>query len=123
VGVELARQLHLRGGGAAGRLIVLRRASRPVLDRDTRVAVRVEREGGAVLHQPVGDGRISLGDAVGTHVPGVVVPPGLTAGSSGPLAFGFQTIGNFTREFFKPFAVTFDYLEMNLYVTPAVPDH
>lgn len=67
--------------------------------------------------------RISLGDAVGRHVPGVVVPPGLSAGNSGPLAFGFRSAGNFTHEFFKPFAVTFDYLKMNLYVTPTVPDH
>lgn len=41
---------------------------------------------------------------------------------SGPQGFGFQTIANFTHEFFKPFAATFDYLAMNLYVTPTVPD-
>ena len=75
------------------------------------------------LRPSISPDRISLGDAVGTHVPGVVVPPGLTAGGNGPLAFGFQTVGNFTHEFFKPFAVTFDYLEMNLYVTPTVPGH
>lgn len=64
--------------------------------------------------------RISLGDAVGRHVPGVVTAhePG-----AGPGGFGFDTIGNFTHEFFKPFAITFDFLEMNLYVTPTVPDH
>jgi hypothetical protein len=63
--------------------------------------------------------KISLGNAVGRHVIGVVKPqePG-----SGPMGFQFQTIGNFTHEFFKPFAATFDYLRMNLYVTPTVPD-
>jgi len=29
---------------------------------------------------------------------------------------GFDIIGNFTHEFFKPFAVTFDYVGMNLFV-------
>ncbi|WP_242911408.1 aspartyl protease family protein [Actinomadura terrae] len=30
---------------------------------------------------------------------------------------GFETIGNFSQEFFKTFTVTFDYVEMNLYIT------
>jgi hypothetical protein len=63
--------------------------------------------------------RISLGDAVGRHVPGVVTSrlPG-----TGPDGFRFDTIANFTHEFFKQFAATFDFLGMNLYVTPTVPD-
>lgn len=63
--------------------------------------------------------RISLGDATGRHVPGVITPQQAGAGPNG---FQFQTIGNFTHEFFKPFAVTLDFLGMNLYVTPTVPD-
>lgn len=71
------------------------------------------------LYPSISPDKISLGDAVGRHVPGVVRPqqPGC-----GPPGFQFQTIGNFTHEFFKPFAATFDYLAMNLYVTPTVPD-
>lgn len=63
--------------------------------------------------------RISLGDAVNRHVPGVATSrlPGV-----GPDGFRFDTIGNFTHEFFKPFAATFDFLDMNLYVTTTVPD-
>jgi hypothetical protein len=71
------------------------------------------------LYPSISPDKISLGAAVGRHIPGVVKPqqPG-----SGPTGFQFQTIGNFTHEFFKPFAATFDYLAMNLYVTPTVPD-
>jgi tetratricopeptide (TPR) repeat protein len=63
--------------------------------------------------------RISLGDAAGRHVPGVITRQQAGAGPNG---FQFQTIGNFTHEFFKPFAVTLDFLGMSLYVTPTVPD-
>jgi hypothetical protein len=54
--------------------------------------------------------RISLGDAVGRNVRGI----------AGPLSVGnleFDTIANFTHTFFKPFAITFDYTDMNLYIT------
>jgi hypothetical protein len=61
--------------------------------------------------------KISLGSAVGRHVPGAVSPILPGSGQN-----GFQIIANFTHEFFKPFAVTFDYVRMNLYVTPTVPD-
>lgn len=64
--------------------------------------------------------RISLGDAAGRRVPGDITSN--LPGSAPPLQFGFDTIGNFTHEFFKPFAVTLDVVGMNLYVTPAVPD-
>ncbi|MDX3192730.1 hypothetical protein PV458_30350 [Streptomyces sp. MN03-5084-2B] len=30
--------------------------------------------------------------------------------------FGFTPIANFTHEFFKPFAVTFDYAAMRLFI-------
>ncbi|HEY3868466.1 MAG TPA: aspartyl protease family protein [Actinocrinis sp.] len=106
------------GGPGVGIVVtdqVAQEADIPVDDQDPVLFL-------GALRPSVSPDRIALGDAVGTHVPGAVVPPGLTVGSTGPLAFGFQTIGNFTHEFFKPFAVTFDYLEMNLYVTPTVPD-
>ena len=63
--------------------------------------------------------RISLGHAAGRHVPGVITRQQAGAGPNG---LQFQTIGNFTHEFFKPFAVTLDFLGMSRYVTPAVPD-
>lgn len=71
------------------------------------------------LHPSISPDKISLGKAVGRHVPGVVTPqqPG-----NGPDGFRFQNTANFTHEFFKPFAATFDFLDMNLYVTPTVPD-
>lgn len=76
-------------------------------------------EANGQLYPSISPGKISLGDAVGRHVIGVVKPQ--TPGN-GPNGFRFQTIANFTHEFFRPFAVTFDYLRMNLYVTPTVPD-
>ncbi|GAB3426335.1 aspartyl protease family protein [Flindersiella endophytica] len=77
-------------------------------------------EFGRRLHPSISPDRISLGDAVGRHVPGIATAqlPG-----DGPDGFRFQTIANVTHEFFKPFAVTFDYTDMNLYVTPTVPDY
>ncbi|WP_433224590.1 aspartyl protease family protein [Microtetraspora malaysiensis] len=55
--------------------------------------------------------RISLGRAVGRNVPGVVGAwPWLDM-------FGFETVGNFTHEFLRSRAITFDYADMNLYVT------
>jgi len=62
---------------------------------------------------------ISMGDAVGRHVPGVVTTrlPGI-----GENGFRFQTIGNFTHEFFKPFAITFDFVRMNFYISETPPD-
>jgi hypothetical protein len=76
-------------------------------------------EASGQLYPSISPDKISLGDAVGRHVLGVVKPqqPG-----SGLHGFQFQTIGNFTHEFFKPFAVTLDFLGMNLFVTPTVPD-
>jgi hypothetical protein len=54
--------------------------------------------------------KMSLGDAVRRHMPGVIGPR---------LAdqFTFEVIGGFTHEFYKPFAVTFDFVDMNLYIT------
>jgi hypothetical protein len=59
---------------------------------------------------PITPDRISLGDAVGRHVPGIARqnPPGDD--------LMFDTIGNFTDLFFRPFAVTFDFAAMKLHV-------
>ena len=66
--------------------------------------------GGTATVYPATVDRMSIGDAVGRHIPGSVGPTpweGLTR---------FDLLGNFTHEFFKPFAVTFDYTAMRLYV-------
>jgi hypothetical protein len=70
---------------------------------------------------PVTADRISLGKAVGRNVRGMVaekVFPGFP-GPGQSAEFGFDLLANFTHEFFKPFAVTFDYSRMNLYVSRA----
>ncbi|GAA2625842.1 hypothetical protein GCM10010411_73330 [Actinomadura fulvescens] len=68
---------------------------------------------------PITADRISLGRAVGRNVRGVAakdVFPGLP-GPGQSAQFGFDLIANFTHEFFKPFAITFDYTDMKLSVT------
>ena len=45
--------------------------------------------------------------------------PGL-AGPLPPDLFTFEVIGSFAHEFYKPFAVTFDFVDMNLYITGAL---
>ncbi|MFC1438640.1 aspartyl protease family protein [Streptacidiphilus sp. N1-10] len=66
--------------------------------------------GGTATVYPITPDRISIGDAVGRHVPGSVGPTPWEAMT------GFDILGNFTHEFFKPFAVTFDFVGMHLYV-------
>jgi hypothetical protein len=56
--------------------------------------------GGTATVYPIAPDRISIGDAVGRHLPGSV----------GPTPWEAMT------EFFKPFAVTFDFVGMHLYV-------
>jgi Aspartyl protease len=53
---------------------------------------------------------IRLGDAVGRDMPGLVGP-------LPPDMFTFEVIGSFAHEFYRPFAVTFDFVDMNLYIT------
>jgi Aspartyl protease len=53
---------------------------------------------------------VGLGDAVRRHVPGIIGPPLEEQ-------FTFEVIAGFTHEFYKPFAVTFDFVDMNLYIT------
>ena len=66
---------------------------------------------GGMPAYPITPARIDLGRAVGRNVPGVVGPwPWLDL-------FGFDTVGNFTHEFLRSRAITFDYAGMNLYVT------
>jgi hypothetical protein len=59
---------------------------------------------------PVVARRMSLGKAVRENIPGIAGP------TSFDEMFGFETIGNFTHEFFKPFAITFDFTAMDFYV-------
>jgi hypothetical protein len=58
------------------------------------------------LYQVVAE-EISLGDAVGR----CPLPPDL---------FAFEVIGAFAHDFYKPFAVTFDFVDMNPYITEAL---
>ncbi|MFC5831176.1 aspartyl protease family protein [Nonomuraea insulae] len=60
---------------------------------------------------PIAPARVSLGRAVGRNVPGLVGDwPWIDL-------FGFETIGNFSHEFFKPRAITFDYASMDFHIT------
>jgi predicted aspartyl protease len=66
--------------------------------------------GGTDLAYPITPDRMAIGAAAGHHLPGTVGQTpweGMT---------GFNLIGNITHEFFKPFAVTFDFVDMHLYV-------
>jgi hypothetical protein len=68
---------------------------------------------------PITADQISLGRAVGRNVPGHAaekVFPGFP-GPGQSAQFGFDMIANFTHEFFKPFAITFDYTDMKLFIT------
>lgn len=68
---------------------------------------------------PVKADRISLGSAVGRDLHGKAaekVFPGFP-GPGQSAMFGFDLIANFTHEFFKPFAITFDYTTMRLAIT------
>jgi predicted aspartyl protease len=66
--------------------------------------------GGGMTSYPITPARISLGRKVGRNIPGVV------GGWPWLELFGFETIANFTHEFFKPYAITFDYADMNFYI-------
>jgi hypothetical protein len=65
---------------------------------------------------------IRLGDAVGRAMPALVRPDSCPSGQCPlpPDLFPFEVIGAFTHEFYKPFAVTFDFVDMNLYITGAL---
>ncbi|GAA0947910.1 aspartyl protease family protein [Nonomuraea longicatena] len=66
---------------------------------------------GGVGHR-IAPERLSLGRATRRRVTGWAEEnPRVGAGMK------FDTIANFTHDFFKPFAITFDYDDMNLYIT------
>ncbi|MEU7869968.1 aspartyl protease family protein [Dactylosporangium sp. NPDC049140] len=72
---------------------------------------------GATVY-PIRPDRIALGRAVGRDVPGIAaaaVWPGLP-GPGQSAMFGFEAIANFTHEYCKPFALTFDFTAMRLSV-------
>ncbi|GII95575.1 aspartyl protease family protein [Sinosporangium siamense] len=77
----------------------------------------IPQPGNNKLYWAKGD-RISLGKAVQRNVRGRVadkVFPGFP-GPGQSAQFGFDLIANFTHEFFKPYAITFDYTNMHLYI-------
>ncbi|HEX6355405.1 aspartyl protease family protein [Actinophytocola sp.] len=87
-----------------------------------RVGITVDydhpRQMGGTTVYPITADRISLGRAVGHDVRGFASERG-GMGIPGPgqaAQFGFTPIANFTHEFFKPFAVTFDYTDMHVYI-------
>ncbi|MFE5325564.1 tetratricopeptide repeat protein [Embleya sp. NPDC056575] len=96
---------------------------------DTTVAI-AERYGLTVDHAhprerfgikfyPITADRIGLGGAVRRNVQGMgaeKVFPGFP-GPGQSAQFGFDLIANFTHEFFKPYAVSFDYVGMKLSIT------
>ncbi|MEO3796639.1 aspartyl protease family protein [Nonomuraea sp. B10E15] len=68
---------------------------------------------------PIRPDRISLGKAIGRNVPGNAAEklfPGYPSPGQAD-QFGFEPIANFTHEFFKPFALTFDFAGMNIFIT------
>jgi hypothetical protein len=90
------------------------RAGGITVDRDHPV----QQPGGIKLY-PITAERISLGRAVGRDLPGRAAD-NLFPGFPGPgqsAQFGFDLIANFTHEFFKPYAITFDYRSMHLSIT------
>jgi tetratricopeptide (TPR) repeat protein len=54
---------------------------------------------------------VSLGTAVRRDIPGIVGPLPLRVDR-----FGFESIANITHEFFRPLAVTFDFVNMSIYI-------
>ncbi|WP_157630397.1 aspartyl protease family protein [Kribbella catacumbae] len=60
---------------------------------------------------PIKPARVSLGRVVGRNLPGLVGPWPWRR------LFGFETIGNFSHEFFKPYAITFDYTAMTFTIS------
>jgi hypothetical protein len=73
--------------------------------------------GGGTLY-PITPDRISLGKAVGRDINGFAAktPPLGFPGPGQSAQFGFDLIANFTHDFFKPFAITFDYTNMQLLI-------
>jgi len=77
------------------------------------------REMGGNTVYPVTADRISLGRAAGRDIRGFASERA-GIGIPGPgqaTQFGFEPIANFTHEFFKPFAVTFDYTDMHVHIS------
>jgi tetratricopeptide (TPR) repeat protein len=69
---------------------------------------------GVIPTYPIVPDKISLGRAVGYNIGGLAGP---VATQLLEQLLRFKTIANFTHEFFKPFAITMDFTDMNLYMT------
>ncbi|GLY86621.1 aspartyl protease family protein [Actinoallomurus iriomotensis] len=95
-------------GSTTGLNISLANARRAGITVNTASPVPIN--GGTSSVYPITVDRMSIGNAINRNVPGSVGETpweGMT---------GFDLLGNFTHKFFEPFAVTYDYVGMNLYV-------
>ncbi|MEU8107214.1 aspartyl protease family protein [Nonomuraea muscovyensis] len=78
---------------------------------DVKIDYDNPRSNGGITFYPIRPARISLGRVAGRDV------PGFAGGWPWLRLFGFETIGNFTHEFFKPHAITFDYAGMTFHIS------
>ncbi len=91
---------------------------------DAGIAVQPEQRiaavggGGALSATVFSVGKLALGDAVGDNVLGAagIFPPSLEH------KFGFRIGGLISHAFFRPYALTFDFTRMRLYVRPSRPE-
>jgi len=103
------RMVSLDTGGAGGMGVVT------TAEMAERAGIRVDydRPGSfnRIAAYPCIPDKASLGGAVAQDIYGI----------AGPLLmddrFRFETIANFTHSFFKPYAITFDFMDMNFYIT------
>lgn len=95
-------------GSTTGLNISLANARRAGITVNTASPVPINGGTGSVY--PITVDKMSIGNAINRNVSGSVGETpweGMT---------GFDLLGNFTHKFFEPFAVTYDYVGMNLYV-------
>ncbi|MFI6906049.1 tetratricopeptide repeat protein [Nonomuraea sp. NPDC050394] len=65
---------------------------------------------------PIKPDRISLGNTVRHDAAGIAEPPSMGPGPGQSRPFGFDVIANYSHDFLRKFAITFDYTHMDLYV-------
>ncbi|SEH03442.1 Aspartyl protease [Nonomuraea solani] len=73
-------------------------------------------------HFPIKPDRISLGDTVRHDADGIAGPSSpMGPGPGQSSQFGFDIIANFSHDFVRPFAITFDYTHMHLNIAGKSP--